>query len=425
MKNIIYILFLLIHLNGFSQTWSAVGTGTSDDTWELSVYNSELFVGGQFDVAGGLICNKMAKWNGTNWDTIPGVPGGDNISAFESFNGEFYIGRGFSPFIHKWNGSAWSFVGTGLNNVVVDMIEFNSELYAGGIFTTAGGNPANRIAKWNGTTWSAVGTGMNKDVLSLAVYKGELYAAGRFDTASEYNVVNHIAKWSGNFWVPLGAGVNGGAVSAMAVYKDELYVCGNFTTAGGLASPLIARWNGSSWNTVSTGIAGIAVGSFAEYNGELYTGGLFDSAGIVPANNIAKWDGINWSALGSTNNGITGFVDALAVYNNELYVSGRISDAGGISVNNIARWSTTTTILENDFNNSIKVLPNPFSNELLLSGTNQKGRIELFDLTGKEIMRNNTLENETKLNTENLLPGFYMLKYVEQNKSVNLKLMKL
>ena len=34
-----------------------------------------------------------------------------------------------------------------------------STLYAGGYFTTAGGNAANYIAQWNGSSWSALGSG--------------------------------------------------------------------------------------------------------------------------------------------------------------------------------------------------------------------------------------------------------------------------
>ena len=36
-----------------------------------------------------------------------------------------------------------------------------STLYAGGDFTTAGGDTANYIAQWNGSSWSALGSGMN------------------------------------------------------------------------------------------------------------------------------------------------------------------------------------------------------------------------------------------------------------------------
>ena len=39
-----------------------------------------------------------------------------------------------------------------------------TDLYAGGCFTTAGGSAANYIAKWNGSAWSALGSGMNNCV---------------------------------------------------------------------------------------------------------------------------------------------------------------------------------------------------------------------------------------------------------------------
>jgi hypothetical protein len=58
-----------------------------------------------------------------------------------------------------------------------------SDLYAGGIFTTAGYNSANYIAKWDGTNWSALGSGMDGTSLSLAVHGSDLYAAGHFTIA--------------------------------------------------------------------------------------------------------------------------------------------------------------------------------------------------------------------------------------------------
>ena len=42
-------------------------------------------------------------------------------------------------------------------------------LYVGGYFTAAGGTSANYIARWDGTAWSALGSGGNDFVGALAV----------------------------------------------------------------------------------------------------------------------------------------------------------------------------------------------------------------------------------------------------------------
>ena len=77
-------------------------------------------------------------------------------------------------------------------------------LYAGGFFTTAGGVSANYIAKWDGSSWSALGSGIDNLVLALAVDgAGNLYAGGSFTTAGGV-IANNIAKWDGSGWSALG-----------------------------------------------------------------------------------------------------------------------------------------------------------------------------------------------------------------------------
>src|SRR5262245_65135 len=41
-------------------------------------------------------------------------------------------------------------------------------LYAAGSFESAGGAAARRIARWNGEAWSALGSGLNGNALALA-----------------------------------------------------------------------------------------------------------------------------------------------------------------------------------------------------------------------------------------------------------------
>src|SRR3989442_1243332 len=57
------------------------------------------------------------------------------------------------------------------------------DLYAGGVFTKAGGSAANYIAKWNGSNWTALGSGMNSPVGTLVFSGPDLYAGGIFTTA--------------------------------------------------------------------------------------------------------------------------------------------------------------------------------------------------------------------------------------------------
>ena len=67
-------------------------------------------------------------------------------------------------------------------------------LYAGGNFTT----PASRVAKWNGAAWSALGSGINGTVTALGTYDDgtgpALYAGGNFTTAGG-RVSSNIAAW--------------------------------------------------------------------------------------------------------------------------------------------------------------------------------------------------------------------------------------
>jgi hypothetical protein len=94
----------------------------------------------------------------------------------------------------NWSALAAGFSGVGqagggpnVNALAVS----GSTLYAGGDFTTAGGNAANNIAPWNGSGWSALGSGLSgagsdgysPQVYALAVSGSTLYAGGDFTTA--------------------------------------------------------------------------------------------------------------------------------------------------------------------------------------------------------------------------------------------------
>ncbi|MFI5219830.1 MAG: choice-of-anchor tandem repeat GloVer-containing protein [Bacteroidia bacterium] len=70
----------------------------------------------------------------------------------------------------------------------------------------------------------------------------------------------------------------------------------------------------------------------------------------------------------------------------------------------------TTGIPENTLDNDlISISPNPFNTTISIKGRKNKGEIILFDVTGKEILKQNVFSEETKLNTEKIAPGFYLV----------------
>ncbi len=283
-----------------------------------------------------------ALGNGMNSFVTALATGGSELYA----GGIFDTAGGLSANrVAKWNGVQWLPLGSGMDSDVFALAVSGSNLYAGGHFTVAGGVSANRIAKWNGTQWAPLGTGMNNDVYTLAVIGSDLYAGGAFTTAGGVSA-NRIAKWDGTQWLPIGGGLNR-AVNALVVIPNgagggDLYAGGYFMTAGGDSAKRIAKWNGTQWSPLGSGmdspVSSLATIPNGTGQSDLYVGGGFTTAGGITVNFVAKWNGAQWSALGS---GTGSGVSALAVIGSGLYVGGDFTIAGGVSANRIAKWNGT------------------------------------------------------------------------------------
>jgi len=145
----------------------------------------------------------IKKFDGSHWLTVNGEFNDTIIALGFDSSGNLYASGYFTSVggilanrIAKWNGTSWSALGMGLNLGIVNALACDSSgnLYAGGNYTTAGGVTANRIAKWDGTSWSALGRGLNGQVKALAFdSSGNLYVGGAFTIAGGITA-NHIAK---------------------------------------------------------------------------------------------------------------------------------------------------------------------------------------------------------------------------------------
>jgi hypothetical protein len=163
------------------------GGGASTSVRALAVSGNDLYVGGNFDSAGGVEARNIAKWNGSAWSALgSGVNGFYGVGALAVNGSDLYVGGDFTNAggvtanrIARWNGSVWSALGSGMASsaqtpYVAALAVSGSDLYVGGAFDTVGGVSASGIAKWNGSAWSALGSGINTEVRALAASGSDL-----------------------------------------------------------------------------------------------------------------------------------------------------------------------------------------------------------------------------------------------------------
>lgn len=297
-----------------------------------------------------------------------------NVLKADTINNILYAGGLFSQAggisgsnIAKWDGANWSPLGFGVvsGTAISSMLVQGSDLIVGGTFTDIGGVIAKNVARWNGTVWLPLGAGLEytgaTTVSTLCEYAGELYAGGTF-VLSGATPVNFIAKYDGVNWSPVGTGTNGRVLS-LCVYGTELYVGGEFTNAGGISVNNIAKWNGSSWSDVGGGVqytGATTVSTMSIFGSDLYVGGTFDQAGTTPVMNIAKWNGSVWGDVGGGvqyTGATTVSTLSMTVFENELIVGGVLDVSGSVSTSFISKWNGTVwSALGTGMNNAVQTV---------------------------------------------------------------------
>jgi len=328
--------------------WHALSSGVNHRVNALDMdKDGNLYVGGNFHIAGGVSAYRIAKWDGSTWHALGGGTDQNVYTISADNNGDVYVGGQFNQagervanYIAKWDGSDWHNVsrpvGNGISKTHVRamIIDSNDNVYVGGEFHNVGGMVSHDLAQWDGHSWRTLDneSGSSRDIYDFGLDSHEnLYVAGRFTSGDGQS--NYIAKWDGHAWHSYGTQLPDPVTAISIDHNDMVYVATNRSR--------IYRWDRYRWYAFSyQAIRGTINALSHDSKGDLYVGGSFRSIpSITTSSYITKIEltnGGRWRALDS---GVNGTVMAVSVDKDDtLYVGGYFTKAGDLEVNHIAHW---------------------------------------------------------------------------------------
>ncbi len=134
------------------------------------------------------------------------------------------------------------------------------------------------------------------------------------------------------------------------------------------------------------------------------------------------------------------FANDFNLKNNSIYVSGNFSNSidfdfstttttitsAGLKDNFIAKYSISNFLNNPSFNKqNLKVYPIPIQNFVTISGQENISKIELFDIFGKQILKQNVNNIETNIDISSLNSGIYFTRILMENgANLNQKIIK-
>ncbi len=424
-----FVVLLLFTKHGSGQNWLPLGNGMDGSINQVYADTGAniLYVIGIFSANNNNIFGGVAKWNGTEWDTLPNCQVFPTKFMVLKYMDTLYISGFFSSIpqpgsnITKWNGSIFDTIAGTRDMNLYCMAERNGLLYLGGAFEKCDNDPAFSLCTYNGHHFNAITPAYNDDayVYCMAFYKDTLYVGGIFNLYP-LSPVSSFAKWNGADLVSVSnefANVNS-SVFAMAVYKDELYIGGHFTKADGFTGDYIMKWDGHQFTEVGGG-ANYRVTCMKVYNNELYVGGWFTRVGNMDCNNVAKWDGTQWTCLNNDEFDFTNSINDLCILNDRLYIAGQFQKIGNDSIRNIAMYNHPLTSVQ-EYNEELaaSVCPNPFHDKTKLEFSKplQRAVLRIYDMLGKEVQHKEGLSGkEITISRGSMSNGMYFYRVIDGN----------
>ena len=450
--------------------WQPVGggIGLNGDVYAITADGAGgFYAGGAFSYAGDVPAANVARWTDGAWQTLgQGVEGGSVYALAVGSDGSLYVAGDFENALQsdgtavlaygmaRWDGAAWSAIGTGFNGTVESLLlDDAGVLYAGGAFTKDGSEQTTLayLAIWNGVEWTSPGNGVAGPVNALALTEdGTLLAGGAFTSAGNTENTSFLAAWDGFDWSPVSESTQlDGEVYTLEIDdQGAVYAGGAFTEVeSGLNANYIARWDGASWSQLgqplSNGTTDCCVYAVAfDEEGTVYVGGDFDgvrqSAGTdLEANNIAGWtNNGGWILLGE---GVNDAVHVLEIANSDLFVGGEFLTAGPAASTHLARWGKNVSLVAiedgaGDLPRELTITelyPNPTRGNASMTfsvKSSQHIDVDVYDALGRRVARVYSGHVQAgrsqwvSLGSDRFVPGMYFVRVMGERMAATKKL---
>ncbi len=244
-------------VNGDLDTTFTQASGFNSRVEAVEVFDSSLYVGGNFTSYRGNTLQRIARINltdGTLDTTFSQTTGfSSTVNVIKGSGTNLYVGGNFTTFrsatalyLAKIDKDTGNLDGTfnqatGLNGAVNDLQLSGPQVYAGGAFTTYQGQPAQRLVSLFTSTGAldttfTQTTGANNTVDKILIDGSELFFAGSF-TQYRSTDAPRLAKInlvSGNLDTTFTQATgHNGAVTELQMHGNHLYLVGSFTSFRG------------------------------------------------------------------------------------------------------------------------------------------------------------------------------------------------
>lgn len=306
--------------------------------------------------------------------------------------------------IYEWSGSAWmqkgiDIDGEAANNqsgISVSLSVDGNTLAIGAYLNSGNGGSAGhvRIYEWSGSDWTQKGIDIDGEAagdnsgwsVSLSS-DGNVIAIGAHNNDGYGSNAGHVRiyEWSGTAWTQKGMDIDGEAAGDLSGSSVNISADGNIVAVGAYANSgngsfaghvRVYEWNALAWIQKGADIDAEAAGDFCGASVNLSADGNTLAIG-APNNNgngyssghvrIYDWNGSAWTQNGmdidgEAANDKAGWSVSLSASGNVVAIgASNNNNANGLKAGHVRVYSDTTSvgIEPNDFENNIRVSPNP------------------------------------------------------------------